>query len=155
VQYSVNGTRPLYTEFATTLPVSMTYSHIETLFLDHNYDWVVISDDADGFPAIADAGYAALRSRLEAMGMTCGDDPNNPPPYPTPPSAEQLQRWRDLGFQNYQRYGADPVSFSTGNHILQVDLFRIPGRGGLDLDFTLTYNAQDGRNDLFGYNWTL
>jgi RHS repeat-associated protein len=154
VQYSVNGTRPLYTEFATTLPVSMTYSHIETLFLDHNYDWVVINDDADGFPAIADAGYAALRSRLEAMGMTCGDDPNNPPPYPTPPSAEQLQRWRDLGFQNYQRYGADPVSFSTGNHILQVELFRIPGRGGLDLDFTLTYNAQDGRNDLFGYNWT-
>jgi YD repeat-containing protein len=46
------------------------------------------------------------------------------------------------------------VSFSTGNHVVQVRLTRIPGRGGLDEDLTLTYNSQDGRNDIFGYGWS-
>lgn len=140
----------MYSDFQAQLS-GTTYSHIEVLFLDHNYDWVVIRD---GFPSISDAAYAALRTRLESLGMTCGDDPNNPPPLPAPPSAEQLKRWRDLGYQNYQKYGADPVSFSTGNHAIQVNLFRLPGRGGLDIDFTLTYNAQDGRDDVFGYSWS-
>lgn len=133
------------------LPGSMTYAHIETLFMDHYHDRIVIRD---GFSSIADGAYAALRTRLEADGMTCGDDPNNPPPLPAPPSAEQVQRWRDLGFTDYERYGGDPVSFSTGNHVVQVQLFRIPGRGGMDFDFTLTYNSQDGRDDLFGYGWS-
>jgi hypothetical protein len=70
------------------------------------------------------------------------------------PSPELLKRWRDLGEQNYQQYGADPASFSTGNHIQQIHLGRIPGRGGLDFDFTLFYNSQDNRNDIFGYGWT-
>lgn len=137
-----------YGEFLA-LPAS--YAHMETLFLDHNFDWPVIRE---GFAYIADATYAALRAQLEARGMYCGDDPNNPPPYPTPPSAEMLKRWRDLGYQNYQRYGADPVSFSTGNHVVQVRLMRIPARGGLDWDLTLTYNSQDTRDDLFGNNWS-
>lgn len=137
-----------YAEFRA-LP--MSYAHMETLFLDHNFDWPVIRE---GFGAIADATYSALRAQLEARGMYCGDDPNNPPPYPTPPSAEMLKRWRDLGYQNHQRYGADPVSFSTGNHVVQARLTRIPARGGLDWDFTLTYNAQDTRSDLLGYGWT-
>ncbi len=127
------------------------YMHIETLYLDHNYDWPIIDT---GFNSIADMAYAGVRAYLESKGMYCGDDPNNPPPYPEPPSAELLQRWRDLGYQNYQRYGADPVSFSTGNHIVQVRLARIPARGGLDWDFTLTYNSQDTRDDLLGHSWS-
>jgi RHS repeat-associated protein len=137
-----------YSEF-TALPA--TYAHIETLYLDHNYDWPIIRE---GFDYIADATYSAVRAQLEAAGMYCGDDPHNPPPYPAPPSAELLKRWRDLGYQNYQRYGADPVSFSTGNHVVQARLTRIPARGGLDWDLTLTYNSQDTRDDLFGYNWS-
>ncbi len=144
------GAHPIlpYAEFRA-LP--MSYAHMETLFLDHNFDWPVIRD---GFGAIADAAYAALRAQLEARGMYCGDDPHNPPPYPAPPSAEMLKRWRDLGYQNYQRYGADPVSFSTGNHVVQARLTRIPARGGLDWDLTLTYNSQDTRSDLIGHGWT-
>ncbi|HQI87208.1 MAG TPA: RHS repeat-associated core domain-containing protein [Anaerolineae bacterium] len=127
------------------------YAHIETLYLDHNYDWPIINT---GFDSIADMAYAAVRQYLESRGMYCGDDPNNPPPYPAPPSAEMLRRWRDLGYQNYQRYGADPVSFSTGNHVVQVRLARIPARGGLDWDLTLTYNSQDTRSDLLGHGWS-
>ncbi len=142
-----------YSEFAG-LDVE-TYTHLEALFLDHNYDWPVIDT---AFERIVDAAHAALRTRLEQMGVPClvvgPDGTLVPPPLPAPPSAAELQRLRDLGFQNYQRYGADPVSFSTGNHILQVRLFRLSGRGGLDIDFTLTYNAQDGRDDLFGYSWS-
>jgi RHS repeat-associated protein len=131
--------------------LSGAYMHMETLYLDHNYDWPIIDT---GFDSIADMAYAGVRAYLESKGMYCGDDPNNPPPYPEPPSEEMLQRWRDLGYQNYQRYGADPVSFSTGNHVVQARLTRIPARGGLDWDFTLTYNAQDTRDDLFGFNWS-
>jgi YD repeat-containing protein len=136
-----------YAEFRDVAPV---YAHVETLFLDHNYDWPVIDTQ---FGLIVDASYTALAQRLADMGLTCGED-NQPPPLPAPPSAEVLQRLRDLGYQNYQRYGADPVSFSTGNHVVQVRLFRIPGRGGLDFDFTFTYNSQDGRDDLAGYGWS-
>ncbi len=137
--------------YADFVALPGAYAHIETLFLDHNYDWPIIDID---FDSIADMAYAGVRAYLESKGMYCGDDPNNPPPYPTPPSAEMLKRWRDLGYQNYQRYGADPVSFSTGNHVVQARLTRIPARGGLDWDLTLTYNSQDTRDDLFGYNWS-
>jgi hypothetical protein len=101
--YKWGSSHPLlpYAEF-TALP--STYAHLETLYLDHYFDWIVINE---GFDKIADATYSAVRSQLEAQGMVCGDDPNNPPPYPTPPSAEMIQRWRDLGYQDYQRYGAD------------------------------------------------
>lgn len=153
-----------YNEFVA---LHATYAHIETLYLDHNYDWNIIRD---GFGSIADATYSAVRSYLESKDMHCGDDPNNPPPYPAPPSAELLKRWQDLGYQSmqtygtgyetlrlrrmYQAYGGDPASMSTGNHIQQVNLARIPGRGGLDVDLTLFYNSQDQRNDLLGYGWS-
>jgi RHS repeat-associated protein len=136
-----------YSEFNDVAP---HYAHIETLFLDHNYDWPVINTQ---FNLVVDAAYAALATRLGELGLTCGEG-NQPPPIPAPPSSEVLQRLRDLGYQNYQRYGGDPVSFSTGNHVVQARLFRIPSRGGLDWDFTLTYNSQDGRDDLFGYGWS-
>ena len=138
-----------YAEFSD---VASTYLHVETLFLDHNYDWPVINT---AFNLIVDATYAALAKYMgEHLGLTCGED-NQPPPLPAPPSEAELKRLRDLGYQNYQRYGADPVSFSTGNHIVQVRLARIPARGGLDWNFTLTYNSQDPRADLLGYGWSL
>jgi YD repeat-containing protein len=137
--------------YADFVALSGGYMHMETLYLDHNYDWPIINT---GFDAIADMAYAGVRAYLESKGMYCGDDPDNPPPYPEPPSEALLQRWHDLGYQNYQRYGADPVSFSTGNHVVQARLTRIPARGGLDWDLTLTYNSQDTRDDLFGYNWS-
>ncbi len=130
-----------------------THAHLETLFLDHNYDFPIIDT---GFDKVADGVYVGIRRHLESRGFTCLVDPGDgsgprPPPYPARPSDEQIQRWRDLGYQNYQRYGGDPVSFSTGNHILQLALGRLPGRGGLDIDLTLTYNAQDQRSDLLGH----
>lgn len=103
------------------------------------------------FGNISNAGYAALRTRLEAAGMSCAPGST----LPDPPSAEDLQRLRDLGYQNYQKYGADPVSFSTGNFINLVNFFTIPGRGGMNFDFSLTYNTQDGRDDIFGYGWSM
>jgi RHS repeat-associated protein len=134
----------------SNLPSTMDYAHVEMLFLDHNYDWPVINT---GFDKVVDAAYAALSLKLAEKGMLC-NTPDGRPQLPAPPTPEQIQRWRDLGYQNYQTYGSDPVSFSTGNFISQVNLFRIPGRGGLDFNFNLTYNAQDGRNDLFGYSWS-
>lgn len=143
-----------YSEF-NALPGDITYAHIETLFLDHNYDWPVINT---GFDSVIDAVYAGLRRQLEAQGITCFVDINDPSqgvsPYPPPPGAAQIQKWRDLGHQNYQRYGADPVSFSTGNYVYQHTLFQMPGPGGQDVDFTLTHNAQDGRDSPFGFGWS-
>ena len=130
----------------SVLPDDTSYSHAELLFMDHNYDWPVISDP-EGFGHIADAVYNAILLQLGLDDATCQLAP--------PPSPELIQRWRNLGYQNYQRYGGDPVSFSTGNHVVQVQLLRVPGRGGLDLDFTLTYNSQDGRDGSFGYGWTM
>jgi hypothetical protein len=156
------GNDAFYNEFAS---LSMVYAHSETLFMDHNYDGAVIHGD---FNLIADAVYAALGTRLGEMGVTCGED-NQPPPLPAPPSQDVLQRLRDLGYQNMMTYGTkydlirmrnamiygvDPISFSTGNFIKQVRLFTLPGRGGLDFNFTLFYNAQDMRSDLFGHGWS-
>ena len=154
VLYRGNGVLPLL-PFAEFDGLSATYTHLETLYLDHRFDWAVINDR---FDSVVDGVYVALRLELERRGGDCtvappGEDPRRPP-LPPRPSAEQLQRWRDLGYQSYQRYGGDPVSFSTGNHILQLALGRIPGRGGLDIDLNLTYNAQDQRGDLLGFGWT-
>jgi RHS repeat-associated protein len=156
-QYTGRGhTRPVLHPYPNSYyaPIntltSAIYSHLETMYLDHNYDWPVIHTK---FNRIVDGVYSALITRLTPLGLNCGTA-GGPPPLPALPSAEELQQLRDLGYQNYQRYGADPVSFSTGNHATQVHLFNIPGRGGLDFDFTLTYNSQDGRDDLLGFNWS-
>jgi RHS repeat-associated protein len=129
------------------LPSSMTYAHIETLFLDHNYDWPVIHDH---FDYITNAAYAAIRTQLEAKGMVC----KSGNPLPKPPSAEELQHLRDLGYQNYQKYGADPVSFSTGNHVVKRDLFSLPQQGNSAFNFSLVYNSQDSREGYFGVGWS-
>jgi RHS repeat-associated protein len=139
-----------YSEF-NNLPSDLTYAHIEVLFLDHNYDWPVIRTK---FNLIKDAAYTATRKQLESRGVTCTGENGEASPYPLPPSAEMLQRLRDLGYQNYQRYGADPVSFSTGNHVISQEIFSLPGQGGLSFNFTLVYNSQDMRSGLFGTGWS-
>ncbi|WP_028457812.1 DUF6531 domain-containing protein [Chloroflexus sp. Y-396-1] len=161
VYTSRRSTRPVLPH--TNLPreyreferLNATYTHIETLFLDHIYDFQIIDT---AFDRVADGVYAGIRRYLEGRGFGCairngdGSEPQ-PPPYPPRPSPELIQRWRDLGSQFYQRYGGDPVSLSTGNYILSLPLARIPGRGGLDIDFTFTYNSQDQRSDLLGFGW--
>jgi RHS repeat-associated protein len=139
-----------YSEF-NALPASMTYAHVEALFLDHRFDWPVIST---AFSLIVDASYLSIRTQLEAKGMTCVDPPGSPG-LPRPPSAEMLQRLRNLGYQTkYQQYGMDPVSFSTGNHVISRELFSLPGPGSFDLDFTLFYNSQDIRQGYLGTGWS-
>lgn len=129
----------------THLP-NILYDQAEIMFLDNYHDRAVM-DDPVGKGAIADAIYNEIITQLGLAGGQCELLP--------PPSPEQIQRWRDLGYQNYLRYGGDPVSLSTGNHVVQVHLFRIPGRGSLNWDFTLTYNSQDGRDGTLGYGWSM
>ena len=93
---------PWYAEFGD-LP--FPYLHAETLFMDNNWDSVVIGQR---FDLIADGVYAGILDQLGALGKGCSA-------YPDVPPAEELSRLRNLGLQNFQEYGGDPVSLSTGN----------------------------------------
>lgn len=125
------------------------YAHVETLFLDHNYDRPVIDN---GFTNIVNGAFRSLGGYLEGAGFDC----TNPVlgGWPSPPSQAELARWRHLGYQNYQTYGADPVSFSTGNLVESIPLFTLPGVGDQVIDATLVYNSQDGRLSRVGAGWT-
>ena len=68
-----------YAEFSDVAPM---YAHIETLYLDHNYDYKGVIHPY--FGRIVDATYEALATRLAEEGLVCGDD-NQPPPIPAPP----------------------------------------------------------------------
>lgn len=85
------------------------YAHIETLFMDHNFDRPVIDH---GFGGIVDGAFRSLGGYLESKGFDCTDPTTGG--WPAPPSQAELARWRHLGYQNHQVYGADPVSFATG-----------------------------------------
>ena len=141
-----NGLLP-YDEFDG---LAGTYSHVEVLFLDHNYDWPVIDT---AFQQIVDGAAAAVATQLRAAGFDCTnpDDPSSD--FPQPPSAEVLARLRNLGRQNFLRYGADPVSLSTGNLFAEETLFALPGVGDQVIDLTLRYNSQDGRPNRVGSGW--
>jgi RHS repeat-associated protein len=132
---------PWYPEYGD---LNFPWVHLETLFLDHNYDYPVIQT---AFDLVVDGVYAGIRDQMEAMGLTCGS------PYPARPSAAELERLRDLGYQNYLRYGADPVSMSTGNFVTSEALFSLTGVGEQVMDFELTYNAQSGLDSPVGYGW--
>jgi RHS repeat-associated protein len=132
---------PYYPEYdSATFPVA----HVEALFLDHNYDWVVIQS---GFSHIVDGVVAGITDQMNAQGLTCST-------YPTRPSAAELQRLRNLGYQNYQRYGADPISMSTGNFVTSEGTVKLTGLGAQVIDTTLNYNAQDGRDSQVGFGWS-
>lgn len=123
--------------------------HLEALYLDHNFDWEVISN---GFGAIADGVFTGAGMHLESVGFDCTDPATGG--WPARPSAAELTRWRHLGHQNYLTYGADPVSFSTGNLVEDFTLATLPGLGEQVIDLGLTYNSQDGRDSRTGAGWS-
>lgn len=123
--------------------------HLETLFLNHNYDWPVI---ANGFEHIVNGVFTGLGKHLEGQGFNCTDYFGGG--WPDRPSAADLARWRLLGSFNQLVYGADPVSFSTGNLFEDEPLFSLPGPGGTATDVTLFYNSQDGRATRVGAGWS-
>ncbi|WP_223585817.1 DUF6531 domain-containing protein [Microbacterium sp. OVT16B] len=125
------------------------YAHIETLFLDGNFDRPVIDN---GFPSIVDGAFRSLGGYLEGAGFDCTDPVVGG--WPSPPSQAELARWRQLGYQNYQTYGADPVSFSTGNLVESFPLFDLTGPGESSIGASLVYNSQDGRLSRVGAGWT-
>ncbi|GHS85958.1 hypothetical protein AGMMS50218_04790 [Actinomycetota bacterium] len=124
--------------------------HLETLFLDHNFDRPVIDS---GFSFIVDGVFTALGLQLENQGFDCSD-PNRGGGWPSPPSAAQIGAWMQLGFKNYAAYGGDPVNFATGNLVELEDLFHVSGPGGSDTQVALVHNSQDGRASRFGMGWT-
>ncbi|MEV7972167.1 RHS repeat-associated core domain-containing protein [Cellulomonas sp. NPDC089187] len=130
-------------------PLPGAVVHLETLNLDHNYDWPVIQN---GMQYIANGVFTGLGMYLESQGFNCNDPKLGG--WPDRPSQEELDRWRNLGHHNFQTYGADPVSFSTGNLIEDEPLFTLSGPGGSETDLTLTYNSQDGRLTRTGAGWS-
>lgn len=128
-----------YAEFAS-VPGALV--HMETLYIDHNYDRPVIDN---GFSHIVDGVFTGIGTYLQSVPgkqFSCTNPVTGG--WPTKPSAAELAKWRNLGFHNYQAYGAEPVSFATGNLIEQYKLFTLAGPG-TGTDMSLVYNSQDGR----------
>jgi RHS repeat-associated protein len=123
--------------------------HLEALHLNHNYDWPVIEH---GFSHLVNGVFTGLGKHLEGQGFNCTDYFGGG--WPDRPSAADLARWRLLGHMNYLVYGADPVSFSTGNLFEDEPLFTLPGPGAADTELTLFYNSQDGRPTRVGAGWS-
>lgn len=136
-----------YSEYAG-LPGALI--HLETLFLDHNFDRPVIDN---GFGFIVDGVFTSLGLQLEAQGFDCSD-PNRGGGWPSPPTSAQMSAWMQLGFKNYAAYGGDPVNLATGNLVELEDLFDVTGPGGADTQVALVHNSQDGRVSRFGTGWT-
>ncbi|MDP9904714.1 DUF6531 domain-containing protein [Arthrobacter bambusae] len=129
-----------YADFAS-VPGAMV--HMETLYLDHNYDRPVIDN---GFSHIVDGALTGIGQYLGSLPgkqFSCTNPVTGG--WPSPPSQAELASWRNLGLHNYQAYGAEPVSFSTGNLVEQYRLFSLSGPGKSALDVGLVYNSQDGR----------
>lgn len=136
-----NGTVYPYPEFAA---LGGTYAQVFMLYMDHNYDWPVIQTRSD---LMVKAIVTALGRTLQSQGFRCVGH------FPALPSAAELLRLRNLGYQNFQRYGADPVSMSTGNFSTSEEVFTLSGVGRQQIDLTLTYNAQSGQDSPVGVGW--
>jgi RHS repeat-associated protein len=130
-----------YPEFAG---LSGTYAHAFTGFIDHSYDWEVLQT---GQALLVDALVTAIGHALQAQGFQCLGD------FPALPSAARLQQLRNLGYQRYLRYNADPISMSTGNFATSEEVFSLPGVGNQAIDLTLNYNAQSGQDSPVGVGW--
>lgn len=120
------------------------YVHLEAMFLDNAFDQPVIES---GFEAIVDWVAAAITNELEAQGQGCGDAP------PAPPE-RKLAELRNLGYQNFLAYGADPVSFDSGNFLHDEYMFALTGVGDQVIDMSLTFNNRDDRDTVFGKGWS-
>jgi RHS repeat-associated protein len=66
-----------------------------------------------------------------------------------------------LGLENYWTFDehvltndTSYVNITTGNHVLQANDVSIAGRGGMDVNFTRTYNYKDFEDSPLGYGWT-
>ena len=115
----------------TALPYSAlvnsapAYAHAELLFLDHNYDWPVISNHLD---LVVEAVFSSIVKQIDATaGIACA----KPVTLPAPPSQELLDQLKQLGKNNYQIYGTDPVNLSTGNFVTSEKVFSLTGVGGI------------------------
>jgi hypothetical protein len=114
--------------------------HLETLYLNHNFDRVIIDQ---AFSFVVDGVFTSLGVQLTNQGYNCLDpDPGGG--WPEPPSAAQVAAWMQLGFKNYAAYGGDPVNFATGNLVELEDLFHVTGPGGSDTQVALVYNSRTG-----------
>jgi RHS repeat-associated protein len=141
---AVNPTTALpYSEFGI---VPGTVVHLEAMYLNHNHDFPWING---GMDTIADAVYTGILDEIEAQGLSCAKAPT----YPTPPSAEEIQHFAELGKQNQHVYGADPVNLSTGNFVTSEKVFNVTGVGDQNMDLALAYNALDGRASQVGNGW--
>jgi RHS repeat-associated protein len=67
-----------------------------------------------------------------------------------PPSPEEIAELFALGVQRWQSYIGDPASASTGNHVQQIEVVRIPGLGGTEMALLLSYNGLSEEVGLFG-----
>jgi RHS repeat-associated protein len=124
-------------------------THLEVLFMDNNFDRVVIDN---GFDKIVGGVATGFKTYLESKGFECTNPVTGG--WPTPPTDAEKGLWRNLGYQNYLLYGAEPVSMSTGNLIESQKIFDLTGPGGSETNVGLVYNSQDGRESRVGYSWT-
>ncbi|WP_156371725.1 DUF6531 domain-containing protein [Microbacterium sp. Leaf203] len=123
--------------------------HMEALYMDHNFDRPVIDN---GWDSVVNGAFTGVGKYLESKGLSCTNPVTGG--WPARPSAAELSRWYQLGYRNWQHYGADPVSFSTGNLVETAHLFSLPRAGGSATDVSLVYNAQDGRLGRVGAGWS-
>lgn len=124
--------------------------HLETLYLDHNFDRPVI--DA-GFSSIVDGVFVSMGRYLESQGFNC-TDPDRGGGWPAPPTSDQISAWMQLGFKNYAAYGGDPINLATGNLVTLLDLFTTSGPAGQSSQTALVHNGLDDRVSRFGRGWS-
>lgn len=146
-----SGTRPANGIFPDPAfdSVPGAVAHMETLYLDHNLDRPVIDN---GFGSIVNGAVTGIAKYAESKGFNCSDPARGG--LPKKPSKAELAKWAKLGHQNYLTYGADPVSFSTGNLVEDESLFALSGPGAQAIELGFTYNSQDGRLSRVGAGWS-
>jgi len=137
-----------YSEF-NAVPGAMV--HFEALFLNSNFDEPYIWQDGPK-AAFASGVVASYMNYLSTLNFNCVDPATGG--LPAKPSQADLDKWSLLGYQNYLMYGADPVSFSTGNLVEDEPIFSLTGPGEQVTDLGLVYNSQDGRDSRVGAGWT-
>lgn len=124
--------------------VSGAYAQVFMAYMDNNYDFPVWHDNPQ---YLINAVTTAIAHTLVAKGFKCLGT------FPTRPSAAELQRLRNLGYQQFLRYGAEPVSMSTGNFSTAEKTIKLAGVGSQVIDLTLDYNAQSGQDSPVGFGW--